>query len=169
MTFRYWLKRILKGVVLIVAVLYFLIDVVFLSIVKFIFRHFANIPLVIRVSAWIASLGPYPTLALFLIPLIILEPVKPVSAYLIATGHTAYGMVVFVVGEVLKITIVERMFHMSRDKLMSIPAFAWAYNLIMPWLDYLRALPAWQAVLKRYEAAKAVVREIIARWRKRYS
>jgi hypothetical protein len=167
MTFRYWLKRILKGVALTVAVLYFLIDVLFLSIIKFIFKHLANIPVIIRVSAWIASLGPYPTLALFLIPIILLEPVKPVAAYLVATGHAVYGVLIIIVGEAIKIAVVERMFQMNRDKLMSIPAFAWAYNLVMPWLDYLRALPAWQAVLQRYEAAKAAVREIIASWRKR--
>ena len=169
MIFRYWLKRILQGVVLTVAVLYFLIDVLFLSIIKIIFKHLANISVVIRVSAWIASLGPYPTLALFLIPIILLEPVKPVTAYLVATGHAVYGVLVIIVGEAIKIAVVERMFQMNRDKLMSIPAFAWAYNLIMPWLDYLRALPAWQAVLKRYEAAKAAVRGIIASWRKRSS
>ena len=54
MTFRYWLKRTLKGVVLVIAVLYFLIDALFLSIIKIIFKHLANIPVVIRVSAWIA-------------------------------------------------------------------------------------------------------------------
>jgi hypothetical protein len=167
MTFRYWLKQILKGVALTIAVLYFLIDALFLSIVRFIFKRLANIPVVIRVSAWIASLGPYPTLALFLIPIILLEPVKPVAAYLIAKSHAVYGVLLIIVGEAIKIAIVERMFQMNRDKLMSIPAFAWAYNLVMPWLDYLRALPAWQAVLKRYEAAKTAVRGLIARWRKR--
>ncbi len=168
MIIRPVLKQILKGAVLAAAVLYFLIDALFLSLIKSIFKRLADLPVVVRVSAWIAALGPYPTLALFLIPLIILEPVKPVSAYLIATGHTLYGVIVFVVGEVLKIAIVERMFHMSRDKLMSIAAFAWAYNLIMPWLDYLRALPAWQAVLRRYQAAKAAVRQFFAKLRRRF-
>ena len=154
------------GVALAAAVLYFLIDALFLSIIKFIFKRLANYPVVIRVSAWIASLGPYPTLALFRIPIIILEPVKPVAAYLIATGHAVNGVLFFIVGEVLKITIIERMFYMSRDKLMAIPAFAWAYNLVMPWLDYVRALPAWQAVSKRYEVAKETVRRIFASWRR---
>ena len=30
--------------------------------------------------------------------------------------------------EVLKITIVERIFHIGRDKLMTVNAFAWAYT-----------------------------------------
>jgi hypothetical protein len=38
------------------------------------------------------ALGPYPTLVLFLVPVMILEPVKPVGAYLIATGHWLPGL-----------------------------------------------------------------------------
>src|SRR5262245_30059553 len=41
-------------------------------------------------------------------PLILLEPVKPLSAYLAASGQFKLGMFVLVVGEILKITIVER-------------------------------------------------------------
>jgi AraC-like DNA-binding protein len=36
--------------------------------------------------AQIVSLRPYPTLALFAVPLIVLEPVKPVAAYLAGTA-----------------------------------------------------------------------------------
>ena len=72
---------------------------------------------------WIVSLRPHPTLLLFAVPLIVLEPVKPVAAYLAATSHVAMGMVDLVVGEILKLVLVERLFSVSRDKLMSIPAF----------------------------------------------
>ena len=71
-----------------------------------------------------------PTLALFLIPLILLEPVKPLSAYLVASGQFKLGMSVVVVGEILKITVVERIFYIGRDKLMTIKAFAWGYNFV---------------------------------------
>ena len=36
--------------------------------------------------------------------------------------------VTFLVGELLKLVLVERLFHLTRDKLMRIPAFAWAYG-----------------------------------------
>ena len=97
-------------------------------------------------------------IVLFLVPLILLEPVKPVAAYLVATGHVVYGVTVLVIGEVLKITIVERLFHIGRDKLMMIPAFAWAYNFVVGWLAYLQALPAWQAVLRHVRPIKAAAR-----------
>ena len=57
-----------------------------------------------------------------------LEPVKPVAAYLAATGQMVSSVVTLIVGELLKLVLVERLFSLTRDKLMKIPAFAWAYT-----------------------------------------
>lgn len=61
--------------------------------------------------------------ALFAVPLIILEPVKPIAAYLIATGQIAAGITVLAAGEILKV-IIERLFKLCRRKLLNIPLFA---------------------------------------------
>jgi hypothetical protein len=57
------------------------IDAAFLSAVRMIIRSLARALSGLRIfkalAAWLASLGPYPTLVLFLVPVIILEPVKP--------------------------------------------------------------------------------------------
>jgi hypothetical protein len=155
MTFRRAAKGVLKPVVIVLATLYFVIDALFLMLVRPVANWIGRLAIFPRLRAWIQSLGPYPTLALFLIPLIILEPVKPVAAFLIGTGHYVFGTVVLVIGEILKITIVERLFHLGRDKLMTIKAFAWTYNYIMGWLAYLESLPPWQAVMRRFLAIKA--------------
>jgi hypothetical protein len=109
----------------------------------------------------IASLGPYPTLALFAVPLIVLEPVKPVAAYLTATGHIATGMIVLVVGEILKLVLVERLFSLSRDKLISIPAFAWAYGRYLQAKEWLESLEAWQTALHWRRLAQHAVRDCV--------
>src|SRR5258708_27489559 len=77
-----------------------------------------------RARRWIASLRPYPSLALFAVPVIILEPVKPLAGYLAATGHLMASAITFIAGEVLKLTFVERLFELNRTKPLSIPAFA---------------------------------------------
>ena len=132
-----------------VAAVYFVIDALALSILRPLLRKIANLKLFKFIAPWIASLGPYSTLALFVVPLVLLEPIKPLSAYLIASGHFIFGCWSVVIGEILKITIVERIFHIGRDKLMTIKAFAWIYNLASGWLTWLQALPPWQSV-KRY-------------------
>jgi hypothetical protein len=57
-----------------------------------------------------------------------LEPVNPVAAYLAATGQMMSSVVTLIVGELLKLVLVERLFSLTRDKLMKIPAFVWAYT-----------------------------------------
>ncbi len=48
------------------------------------------------------------SLALFSVPVIILEPVKPVAAYLAATGQIMSSVLTLIVGELLKLVLIER-------------------------------------------------------------
>ena len=112
---------------------------------------------------WIGSLRPYPTLALLAVPVIVLEPVKPVAAYLAGTGHVTTGMIVLVAGEILKLVLVERLFSVSRDKLMSIPAFAWTYGKYRQATDWLESLEAWQTTRRWMRLSQHVVRRYIQR------
>jgi hypothetical protein len=159
-TWRQVLKRVLGPFVAVFAVLYFLIDALFYWLVKPIADWLGRRRILEGVRDWIRSLGPYPTLALFLVPVIVLEPVKPVALYLLGTGQFMAGTLVLVIGELLKITLVERLFHLGKDKLMMIAAFAWAYGFVMRWLDYLKSLPPWQAVLRLSRKIKARARLI---------
>jgi len=155
-------NRILKPFVVVLAVIYFLADAVFMTVARPLARWIAAHSVFTRLRDWIVSLRPYPTLALFAIPLIILEPVKPVAAYLAATEHIAWGLVVLGVGEILKLVLVERLFCISRDKLMSIPAFAWTYGkyrLVRGWFE---STEAWQMVRRWSRVAQFTVRHHLA-------
>src|SRR5262249_8474624 len=157
--------RVLSPLLAIVAFVYFLIDALFLPPLRLLGRWLGGFTLFARLGDWIRTLGPYQTLALFLVPLIILEPVKPVAAYLAAKHRFAQSIAVLVIGEILKVTIVESLFHVGRPKLMMIPAFAWTYNYVMAWYAWMEALPPWQAVKRRFQAIKAQVRAVWLRLR----
>ena len=81
------MNRILKPFVFLVAAIYFLVDALFLTLARPIARRLADLWIFDRLRTWIVSLRPYPTLALFMVPVLVLEPVKPVAAYLTATGQ----------------------------------------------------------------------------------
>lgn len=83
--------RILKPPVFAFAVAYFVVDAIFVQFVRPLGNWIAKRRLFNGVRAWIVSLRPYPTLALFAVPIIVFEPIKPVAAYLIATGQMAMG------------------------------------------------------------------------------
>jgi hypothetical protein len=138
------MNRILKPVVFFLAAMYFLVDAIFLTFAKSLADWIAEHWVFESLRVWIASLRPYPTLALFTLPLVILEPVKPVAAYLVGTGHVATGTIVLIVGEILKLVLIERLFSVCRDKLMSIPAFAWTYWKYRSTKDWMTSTEAWQ-------------------------
>jgi hypothetical protein len=153
-------NRILKSAIFVLASIYFLVDTAFVTVAR---------PLANRIAArWtvglrvrVASLRPYPTLALFAVPLIVLEPVKPVAAYLAGTGHITIGMIVLVVGEVLKLVLIARLFSVSRDKLISIPAFAWTYGMYLQAKEWLESFEAWQAARRWKCLAQYAVRSFV--------
>jgi hypothetical protein len=150
-------NRILKPVTYVLAAVYFLVDAVFMSVAKPISDWIARHLVLRRLRAWIRSLSPYPSLALFSVPVIILEPVKPVAAYLAATGQMLGGALTLIIGELLKLVLVERLFSLTRDKLMKIPTFAWAYGKFRQAKAWLEATQAWQTMRSLSGAARDYV------------
>jgi hypothetical protein len=143
------------------AVIYFVVDAVFMAIARPFAERITEYWIFGSLRVWIVSLRPYPTLALFAVPLIVLEPVKPVAVYLAGTGHIALGMIVFVVGEVLKLVLVERLFRVSRNKLISIPAFAWTYGRYLQAKERLESFEAWQTARRWGRFARYAVRSYV--------
>ena len=64
------MKRILKPVTYVLAALYFLVDAAFMAIVKPISDWLARHVVLRRLRAWIKSLRPFPSLALFSVPVL---------------------------------------------------------------------------------------------------
>jgi uncharacterized membrane protein len=140
------MKRILKGLTYIAAGLYLLVDAIFMTVAKPIANWIdKHLPLR-KLRDWIRSLPPYPSLALFSVPVIVLEPIKPIAAYLAATGQFLSGAVTFILGELLKLVLVERLFSLTREKLMRIPVFARLYEWYSEAMAWLKATEAWRTL-----------------------
>ena len=155
-------RRALSAVVTVVAMAYFLIDALAYSILKPLLARIGRHPLVLAAGRWIAALGPYPTLVMVLLPLVLLEPIKIYGVYLL-TQHPAEGIALVAIGELLKIVTVERLFHIGRDKLLTIRWFAWGYRHVTGWLKRLRASRAWQAVRRIRMRTKAAAKRLLHR------
>jgi hypothetical protein len=139
-------KRILTVLTYIATGLYLLVDAMFMTLAKPIANWIdKHVPLR-RVKDWIRSLPPYPSLALFSVPVLVLEPIKPIAAYLAATGQFLSGALTFIFGELLKLVLVERLFSLTRKKLMKIPAFARLYGWYSQAMAWLKATEAWRTL-----------------------
>jgi len=156
-----FMPRVWNTPVFILATVYFVVDGMFSHVTQPITAWLAKKKLFERVRLWVISLRPYPSLALFAVPVIMLEPAKPLAGYLLGTGHFFAGAVTFITAEVLKLTLVERLFQLNRDKLLSIPAFAWAYQYWRHMMDVVESMEVWKA--SRRLAADAA-RMFRARW-----
>jgi hypothetical protein len=153
-------NRILKAVTYLLAVVYFLVDAAFIAVAKPLSNWVARHVVLRKLRVWIRSLRPYPSLALFSVPVIILEPVKPVAAYLAATGQIVSSVLTLIVGELLKLVLVERLFSLTRDKLMKIPAFAWAYGKFRQAKAWLEATEAWRTIRSVSQTVRHYVTQI---------
>jgi hypothetical protein len=67
------------------------------------------------------------------------------------------GALTLIIGELLKLVLVERLFSLTRDKLMKIPTFAWAYGKFRHAKAWLEATQAWQTMRSLSGAARDYV------------
>lgn len=76
------------------------------------------------VKAWVIRfmerLPPYPTLLVFLIPIVVIEPFKLLSVWLLARGQFLSGLALFIIAEVLRFGLVAFLFKTCSEKLLSI-------------------------------------------------
>ena len=74
------IARTFKPIIIVFAALYFLIDAIFFSLIRPLGTWLSKLPIFTGVGeGGFGLLGPYSTLALFAVPLIVLEPIKPVG------------------------------------------------------------------------------------------
>ena len=163
------MNRILKPVTYVLAAVYFLVDAVFMTVSKPVSNWIAKHLELRKLRAWIRSLRPYPSLALFSVPVVILEPIKPLAAYLAATGQILSGTVTLIIGEVLKLVLVERLFSLTRDKLMKIPAFAWAYTKFRQARAWIEATEVWRNMRSLSKAARDYLTHVRAMRGRRFA
>ena len=153
------MRQFFKSAFFVLAAVYFTVDAIFLKVATPLARWIARKRIFIRARRWIGSLGPYQSLALFAIPVIILEPVKPVTAYLVSTGKFSAGISVLTIGEILKLVIVERLFKLCRYKLLKIPLFARGYGFWRQGLNWVRSMEAWQTARRWALRLKLLLRD----------
>ena len=155
------MKRVLKFLGYAVITVYFVADLAFESVARPLSAWIGRLRILQPLNAWIAGLRPYPALALFSVPVIILEPVKPVGALLFAQGRVVEGTLTICAGEILKITLVERLFRLTRDRLMQIPAFALLYGHWLRFHDWVTSSEIWRWARERIVQLKMSFRRAV--------
>lgn len=100
----------------------------------------AQWPPLARLEAWIAALPPRWALLMFLVPAVLLFPVKLLALWFIHQGRTALGVGVIVAAKLLGTALVGRLFILTEAQLTQ---YAW----------FARALAWWRSTKERVKAA----------------
>ena len=156
------MKRALKLLGYAVVTVYFVADLVFEAVARPLSAWIGRLQILRPLNAWIAGLRPYPALALFSVPVVMLEPVKPVGAFLVSEGHVVEGALTIAAGEILKITLVERLFRLTRDRLMQIPIFAFLYHHWIRFHEWITSTEIWRWVRDQMARLKLLFRRAVA-------
>ncbi|MBR0915454.1 hypothetical protein [Bradyrhizobium japonicum] len=86
------MTRVWNTPIFAIATVSFTVDALFSAVTGPITAWLSKQRLLEWARRWVTSLGPYQSLALFAVPVIILEPAKPLSAYLLGTGPRSYRL-----------------------------------------------------------------------------
>ena len=118
-------RRLGYAILYAITAVYFTVDVAFLSLIRPLRRRLLGGG---RIHGWIDGLNRYAALSLVVVPLAILEPVKPLGFYMTAKGHLVSGGSIIALGEIVKVTLVEQVIEITKPKLLSFRWFAWMYR-----------------------------------------
>jgi hypothetical protein len=160
---RRWLNRIITPPLMFVAALILFAEEVAWEAAKRIMAALGRLPLIRSLEGLIARLPPYGAAAAFLLPGLLLLPVKVGALWLIARGQALAGLGLIVAAKLAGTALVARIFTLSRPALMTLDWFARLYGFIMRWREklygYVKASTAWRAL----EGARAKVGAAFAR------
>ena len=93
-----------------------------------------------RVAAWIEHLPPYATLLVFLVPVILLFPLKLAGLWMLAHGSWLGAMTVLASAKVVSMGVTAFIFEVTRPKLLQLAWFRWLYEHMLFWLAKAHAL-----------------------------
>lgn len=115
----------------------------------------ARLEPVARVERAVAGLPPYPALVVFLLPSVLVLPLKLLSLWLIGAGHVLWAGLLFAFAKVAGTALVARIFQLTQPTLMQLGWFARLYGIVVPWKDALVARVKTTRVWQAAAAAKA--------------
>ncbi len=118
---------------------------------------------------WIAGLGPYGALVVFVLPTTFLLPLKFLAMWLLAQGKVWTATGLFAGAKIASTALVARIFTLTKPALMQLGWFARTYNQFVPWKDALfaqiRSSRVWRYGRMVKSRVRLEVKQAWARWR----
>jgi len=156
------LRKILTPPLMLLAALFMFFEEWLWERLKTAMAAFGRLPLVRGLEARIAGLSPGPALVVFLVPSLLILPVKLGALWLMTHGHALQGVILILAAKVAGMALFSRIFVLCRPALLTVGWFRVMHDTILAWLAALHAfmdsIPAWVAAKARIRAWKDTLR-----------
>ena len=127
------------------------------------FAALARLAPLAKLEAWIGRLPPYGALAVFVVPTLLLFPLKLVALWLLAQGQHVAALALLVGAKLAGTGLVARIYIVTKAQLMQIWWVARLHDVYLPWQEavFARVRASWPWRFGR--VMKSLARRRIAR------
>ncbi|HEY8906819.1 MAG TPA: hypothetical protein VIM63_12345 [Rhodoferax sp.] len=115
------------------------------------------------IEARVQALPPYGALAIFLLPTLLLVPVKLLALWLLGQGKVLTGTLVILAAKLVGTAIVARLFNLTRATLMQL---AWFARLYTRWTAWKETLLAQVRASWPWRFSRAIKHRLRQRWQR---
>ena len=109
-----------------------------------------------RLARLVERLPPWAVLIVFVVPFLLLLPLKFLEVYLLVHRQWIAAILVLVLAKLLGLGVTAFIFDVTRPKLLQMAWFRWLYELALTWLGRAHAL---------VDPIKARIKRATRRWR----
>ena len=92
------------------------------------------------VAGWIERLPPAATLVVFVVPILLLLPLKFLGLWMLAHGYWLGALAVLAFAKVVSLGVTAYIFDLTRPKLLQLAWFRRFYDRVMTWLAWAHEL-----------------------------
>jgi len=160
------LRVIVRVIATVVVVVWSVFDEVLFRPLRPVVAWLSRLGLFEAIGGLIARTPPYGVLVLLAVPFVLIEPLKVLALYWIATGLFIRGVLLMIFSYVLSIFTLDRIYHTGHTQLMKIVWFArimgWVGNLRDRAFGWVKATPAWQAAAAAARAVRNWFRNLVS-------
>ena len=139
------MRRLTRPLLIVLAIIFLVEAWLWRHLEPIVERIVARIPLR-ALKAWVAGtirkLPPAATLIVFVVPFIVLFPLKLVGLWLLAHKQWFAAGMIIVLAKLVGLAVTAFVFEVTKPKLLKLNWFRWLYEHVLVWLDWARQLVA---------------------------
>lgn len=166
---RRFFKKLLTPPMIVIAALIMFFEEWLWDRLTALMARVARLPVLQRLEVRLAALPPYPAMGVFLLPGLLLLPVNLFAVWLTANGQALAGTAILIAAKLAGTAILARLFAVCKPSLLTVGWFRRLYEglvrLKTRLYSAIKAMPAWQTVVRWKNAARARVARLTHRWR----